>query len=298
MDALPMDEQTNLPYSSRNPGRMHACGHDGHTTMLLGAAKHLAAEPDFAGTVHFIFQPAEEGLGGARVMIEEGLFDKFNCDAVYGMHNMPGFEKGHFAIRTGPMLASSDSWEVTFKGTGGHGAMPDRGTDPTFVAAQFMVAIQGIIGRNVAPSQAAVLSVGHIHAGTPGSPNVIPSEVLIKGTARSFSREVRALLERRLAEVADGIAKAGGCEAVSKYHRRYPSLVNAADQTKIAVEAAALTVGREHVEANVTPIAGAEDFAFMLEKKPGAYIMIGNGGTEEGGCHNVHSRSTISTTRF
>jgi hippurate hydrolase len=289
MDALHLQEKNDFDYASTIPNKMHACGHDGHTTMLLGAARHLAAEPDFAGTVHFIFQPAEEGLGGARVMIEEGLFDKFNCDAVYGMHNMPGFPKGHFRIRTGAMLASSDSWEVTFKGTGGHGAMPDRGTDPTYVAAQFIVAVQGIIGRNVTSTQAAVLSVGHIQAGTPGSPNVIPSEVLIKGTARSFSADVRDLLERRLAEVADGIARAGGCTAVSKYHRRYPSLVNAADQTKIAVEAAALTVGRDHVEANAAPIAGAEDFAFMLEKKPGAYIMIGNGGTIEGGCHNVHS---------
>jgi hippurate hydrolase len=222
-------------------------------------------------------------------MIEEGLFDKFNCDVVYGMHNMPGIELGHFAIRTGAMLASSDSWEVTFKGTGGHGAMPDRGTDPTYVAAQFIVAVQGIVGRNVPPAQAAVLSVGHIHAGTPGSPNVIPSEVLIKGTARSFSADVRALLERRLAEVANGIASAGGCQAIAKYHRRYPALVNAAEQTSIAVEAAALTVGRERVNANAAPLAGAEDFAFMLEKKPGAYIMIGNGGDGEGGCQNVHS---------
>lgn len=288
MDGLHLQEKNDFPHASAIPEKMHACGHDGHTTMLLAAAQQLAAQPDFAGTVHFIFQPAEEGLGGARVMIEEGLFVQFPCDAVYGMHNMPGIAKGHFAIRTGAMMAASDTWSVIFKGTGGHGAMPERATDPTYAAAQFITALQGIVGRNVGAQDAAVLSVGHIHAGTPGSANVIPSEVLVRGTARSYSPEIRDLLENRIAEVATGIAQACGCAAISDYLRRYPPLINAADQTAICAESAALTVGRDKVH-EPAPSAGAEDFAFMLETKPGAYIWIGNGGPGEDGCENVHS---------
>jgi hippurate hydrolase len=290
MDALNLQERNDFAHCSVHAGKMHACGHDGHTAMLLGAARHLAAKPDFAGTLHFIFQPAEEGQGGARVMMEEGLFDRHSCDTVYGMHNMPGLAVGTFAIRTGAMLASSDSWTVTFKGTGGHGAMPSRGTDPTMPAASFVLATQTVIGRNVPSHEAAVISVGHLAGGAFGSPNVIPSEVMVRGTARSFSAPVRDVLERRLGELAHSLAAAHGCTAEYQYERRYPVLVNAAEQTRVAVEAAARTVGRDNVNPDVTPLAGAEDFAFMLEKKPGAYIMIGNGGAEgDGGCHNVHT---------
>ncbi|MBM3620929.1 MAG: amidohydrolase [Alphaproteobacteria bacterium] len=289
MDALHLQEKNDFAHRSVIDGKMHACGHDGHTAMLLGAAKHLAANPDFAGTIHFIFQPAEEGLGGARVMIEEGLFDLFPCDAVYGMHNMPGVPTGHFAICPGPMLAASDSWTVTFKGTGGHGALPERGTDPTTPMASFILAIQGIIGRNVPSSQTAVLSVGHIAAGTYGSPNVIPSDVLVRGTARSYSPAVRDLLERRMGEIAKSTAEAWGCTAEYTYQRRYPPLVNAKEQTAIAVKAAQATAGVDKVNGKMTPMTGAEDFAFMLEKLPGAYIFIGNGGDAEGGCQHVHT---------
>jgi hippurate hydrolase len=290
MDALKLEEKNEFAHRSVHPDRMHACGHDGHTAMLLGAARYLASNPEFAGTVHFIFQPAEEGEGGARVMLEEGLFERHRCDAVYGMHNMPGLAAGHFAIRPGAMLASSDSWTVNFHGTGGHGAMPERGTDPTMPAAAFVLATQTIVGRNVPSYEAAVVSVGHLHAGDFGAPNVIPAQVVVRGTARSFSRATRDVLERRLGELAHSLAQAHGCSADLNYERRYPVLVNAAEQTRIAMEAAAATVGADQVDGNTNPLAGAEDFAFMLEKKPGAYIAIGNGGTAgEGGCHNVHT---------
>ncbi len=302
MDALNLQEKNEFDYRSVHDGKMHACGHDGHTAMLLGAAQYLAAHRDFAGTVHFIFQPAEEGEGGARVMMEEGLFDRFPCDAVYGMHNMPGIPAGTFAIRPGAMMAASDTWTVRFTGTGGHGSAPERGTDPTVPMANFITAMQTIVARNVTPFEAAVLSVGHIHGGAWGSPNVIPSEVVVRGTARSYTPATRDLLERRLGELAQGIATAHGCGADFHYLRRYPPLINAADQTAIALAAAAATVGDGLVNGDTPKLAGAEDFAFMLEKKPGAYILLGNGGDgSAGGCHYVHTphydfNDTVLTT--
>lgn len=277
MDALHIEEDTGLPYASKVSGKMHACGHDGHTAMLLGAAEKLAKTPDFAGTVRFIFQPAEEGLGGAREMIEDGLFEKFPCDAVYGVHNNPKVPLGHVSTRAGGFLSAGDTWEVVFAGTGGHGGMPHLATDPTIPAGQFLSSLGSIVSRKVPASESAAISVGHIRAGEYESPNIIPSTVLVRGTARTYLPEVRDTVERMIGALARGAAEPFDVEAKLTYTRRYPPLVNAAENVEIAAGAAAASVGEALVDKNAKPFGASEDFSFMLEKVPGAFVMIGNG---------------------
>jgi hippurate hydrolase len=290
LDALNIREVEGRDYRSTVPGKMHACGHDGHTTMLLGAARYLAQNPDFGGHVHFIFQPAEEGMGGGRVMVEEGLFDRFPVDAVYGMHNAPGLPVGAFATRKGPFLAASDSWTVTFHGTGGHGGGGAHlATDPTIVLAQFIMALQTVVSRNVQAIETAVVSVGHVSGGDFGAPNIIPSEVVVRGTSRSYKPAIRDLLQNRLTDLAHAIAGAFGCTAVVDYDRRYPPLVNHSEQTDVSVAAARALVGEGHVMADAPQLTGSEDFSFMLEARPGGFIMIGNGVAPDGSFHNVHT---------
>ncbi|TDR87251.1 amidohydrolase [Enterovirga rhinocerotis] len=290
MDALAIHEKTDLPYASTTPGTMHACGHDGHTTMLLGAAKALAARPDFGGTVQFIFQPAEEGRGGAAAMLADGLFERFPCDAVYGMHNGAGLPVGKFRIRSGPMMAAVDFFTVTFRGTGGHGgSTPHLATDVTIAQAHFCLALQNVIGRNVPAVEPAVVSIGSIHGGSADSPNVMPAEIVITGTVRTFSDTVRALMERRLRELAAIHAQAQGCSAEVAYSGFTNVLVNDPDHTAKAVRAASLLVGEEAVDGNAPPITGGEDFADMLQARPGAFIFIGNGVKEDGSFHSVHT---------
>lgn len=281
LDALHIQEAPDRAHGSSVAGKMHACGHDGHTAMLLGAARYLAEHPDeFDGTVTFIFQPAEEGLGGGREMVNEGLFDRFPMDAVYGMHNMPGIPVGEFRTRTGAFLAASDSWSVVFHGTGGHGgAGAHMATDTTLALAQFIMALQTIVSRNVAAKETAVISVGSISGGDAGSPNIIPSRVFVNGTARSYSPAVRDLMERRLGELAQAQAAVFGCTAEVVYERRYPPLITHAEQTAVSVAAATALVGADKVDADTPPITGAEDFSFMLQTRPGGFVMIGNGPT-------------------
>jgi amidohydrolase len=291
LDALHIQEVPGRSHGSIVPGKMHACGHDGHTAMLLGAARYLAEHPaEFGGTVAFIFQPAEEGLGGGREMVDEGLFDRFPVDAVYGMHNMPGVPAGEFRTRTGAFLAASDSWKVVFNGTGGHGgAGAHLATDATLPLAHFIMALQTIVSRNVPAADTAVISVGSVAGGNEASSNIIPAKVTISGTARSYKPKVRDLMEKRLTELAHAQAAAFGCSAEVIYDRRYPPLVTHAEPTAVSIAAACELVGTSNVETDCQPFTGSEDFSFMLEACPGGFIMIGNGTAADGSTHHVHT---------
>ena len=290
MDALNIVEATGLPYASRTSGKMHACGHDGHTAMLLGAAQVLARHPDFAGIVHFIFQPAEEGLGGGLAMLDDGLIERFPADRLYGLHNWPGLPVGKFGTAVGPLMAAGDTWMVAFHGTGGHGgAGAHLATDVTIAQAQFVMAAQTIVSRNVPARTTAVVSVGYLAGGAWGSPNVMPSDLVIRGTARSFDEVTRGLIERRLGELAQTIAAAHGCTAEFTYERLFDALVNDPAATTIAAEAAASLVGEAAVDRAAAPVTGSEDFAFMLGRRPGNYIFLGNGIDADGSYAPVHT---------
>ena len=275
MDCLPITETNGFEHRSQHGGRMHACGHDGHTTMLLGAARYLAATRRFDGTVHFIFQPAEELAGGGKLMVEEGLFDRFACDAVYGVHNLPGLAAGRFAMRVGPIMAAIDEFDLTIHGRGGHAALPHRSIDPVVVQAQVVTALQGIVSRTLDPLASAVLSVTRVHGGE--AYNAIPDNVVLGGTARCFTPEVRATLRSSIERVVTQVCAAFGARATIDYRTLYPATINTAAETARAARAAARVAGESHVDDDAPPLMASEDFAYMLEACPGSYIFIGNG---------------------
>ena len=275
MDALPLQEHNTFAHASRHAGKMHACGHDGHTAMLLGAAQYLSNHRDFKGSVIFIFQPAEEGGGGAREMIKDGLFKQFPCDAVFGLHNWPGIPVGDFGVTVGPMMASSNAFQITVKGRGGHAALPHNSADPVIAGVNVAQALQSIITRNKRPVDAAVLSITQFHAGE--TSNVIPDSAFIGGTVRTFTLEVLDLIETRLREITHGVAGAFDCSAEIEFIRNYPPLINHQQEVDFEVSVITDLVGAGHVDTQIDPTMGAEDFAFMVLEKPGCYVFLGNG---------------------
>ena len=289
MDALPIEEATGLPYASCKVGIMHACGHDGHTAMLLAAAKHIAQQGVFSGTVNLIFQPAEEGLGGAKKMMEDGLFQQFPCNAIFAMHNMPGQPQGHLVLRDGSAMASSDNVTITLHGKGGHGAMPHLAADPVVAGSAIVMGLQSIVARNVDPQHMAIITVGAFQAGVAN--NVIPQTATLRLSVRSLDRDVRVLLEKRITELVHAQAQSYGVTADIDYQRGYPVLVNHPAETELARTVAEELVGSARVVRQGPALTGSEDFAFMLEEVPGSYVLIGNGhgpGDGHGACmvHN------------
>ena len=288
MDCLPMDETNDFAHRSQNPGRMHACGHDGHTAMLLGAAKVLSEKRDFEGAVHFIFQPAEEGGGGGKAMIDDGLFEKFPCDAVFAIHNKPGLPLGMIATRPGPLLAAADRWDLRITGKGGHAAHPHLSIDPLVVAANLVMSLQTIVSRNMDPFASSVVTVGFVKGGS--AYNVIPTEAHVGGTTRTTTPEARKLIEDRIREICEGAARMYGVKIDVEYRYGYPPTINNAQRAAFAVEVAAGVCGPHGVRDNVQASMGAEDFSYMLEKVPGAMVWLGNGGEDGNGVGLHNSR--------
>jgi len=287
MDALPLAELNEFPHHSRHAGKMHACGHDGHTAMLLGAARYLAAKPEFDGVAVFIFQPAEEAEGGAAVMIEDGLFERFPVDAVFGLHNWPGIPVGQMAVMPGPVMAGTCAFEISVRGHGCHAAMPHQGVDSIVTGAQLVQALQTVVSRTLHPCDAAVVSVTQFHGGEAW--NIIPEEVVLRGTIRSFKPEVQQTVERAIERLCNGVAAANGAQIAVHFDHRYPPTVNSIAEADFCRDVAAEVLGEEQVLTDIQPSMGAEDFAYMLNEKPGCYVWLGNG-PGSGGCtlHNPH----------